>query len=191
MRRDGEREGVFDGASSVSSFRAPESGSMSMREEFDELAPGQLEELTKSLIAFALGADRQLEFLGVGGNGDELALDWEAAYGSVCGNDMAMNRLSRAQREYLEALDRFLEARSGAQGGDDFWLDPASLSAHPDWQRIRELAHACLVTLGKDHLDLVVDHEIEEAYGPQGEKLIVQRTQSRLVPKRAGGTNCE
>ena len=142
------------------------------------------DELIVALVTLSSSAERQKEICGVGCPGDEMAVDFETYYTHCRDRYEEHGILSAPQVEALDELDQYLEDRSGqSDSSEKFWLDPDALGSHPDWAEIRRLAHSCLVALGKSHLELRVDHVITHTQGPKGEPLVIQRTQTKLVPR--------
>ena len=73
----------------------------------------------------------------------EIALDFDDALRLV--SDCPQIRLESRQRESLERLSDYLDARSDA-GHASLWTESA-IRDSADWQRIRELARAALESL--------------------------------------------
>lgn len=147
------------------------------------LAVRQFDELVKTLIVLSAPADRQKEICGYGCPGDDMANDFDEYYTQARNLYVEHDLLTSEQLKVLDELDRYLEGRSG-QWNAEFWQEPSSLTSHPDWESIRGLANACLVGLGKWHLDLEVSHEIENTLASDGKPLVIQHTHMKLKEKK-------
>jgi hypothetical protein len=156
-----------------------------MTESEQELAVRQFDELIKTLITLSVPPERQVEICGFGCPGDDMANDFDSYYTHCRKLYLDHGLVETKHVKLLDELDHYLDSRSGAQYAE-FWENPDLLSSHPDWEEIRGLAHSCLVSLGKTHLDVEVSHVIENKTGPDGTPLKVQWTQLKL--KDAGTT---
>ena len=106
-----------------------------------------LDGLRDALQALAAPGDVALALVADGAvKADELALDfdnfWRAALESL------ESELTQAQRESLVAVDRLLDAMSGARHRD-LWTEEA-VRTHPKWQEVREAAKRALADFGWD-----------------------------------------
>lgn len=75
--------------------------------------------------------------------GDELVLDFDSAYaeGEFFGS------ASTSQQLAFEDLDKYIESHSGVQF-QELYTDESQLFTNPFWEKVRELAHHCIVSMG-------------------------------------------
>ncbi len=106
---------------------------------------GTLARLRQALQALALPAEKQIGLLpGFVGEADELALNFDHGR-RAAGADPAV-RLSRPQRDALDALERHLDRMCG-QVNAHLWTR-AGLRGSPQWSRVRAAARAALEAFG-------------------------------------------
>jgi 23S rRNA A1618 N6-methylase RlmF len=84
---------------------------------------------------------RYLKALGISGNIDELALEFDDV-ASLAKVKYESQQMTKQQYQWVESLATQLDEMSGVQN-EHLWTEKALMSA-PQWQKIREHAKACL-----------------------------------------------
>lgn len=106
-----------------------------------------LDGLREAVQALAAPGDVALALLPDGTvKADELALDFDN-FGRATLQSLE-SELTQAQRESLVAVDRLLDAMSGARHAD-LWTEEA-VRTHAKWQEVREAARRALADFGWD-----------------------------------------
>jgi hypothetical protein len=95
----------------------------------------------KVLSSEAVDQLRYLRALGISGNIDELALEFDDV-ASLAEVKYESHEMTKQQYKWVERLANQLDQMSGVQH-KHLWTENALIKA-PEWQKIRESAKACL-----------------------------------------------
>lgn len=134
-------------------------------------------ELIKTLHTLSSDADRQHEIVGVGAVAEEMADDFDTYFTLYYENYIEGGLLNEMETAKLRRLGEFLKDRDA-----DFW-DDLNLPINPYWELVRRHAKEILELLKMD--DLILEFERKEKYDstPDGKRLWIQNTKTRLVRK--------
>lgn len=147
------------------------------------------DELIKTILILSLPAKKQLEVMGFGNIGDEMAIDFGTYYNDCIDEFLEKNFINKNQKVYLDKINKFLDDRGGNDEYLDFWLDKEQLSIHPDWETIRKMAKNALKVLNKYHLGLKVS--IENKYSESGNNDLIEKNKNTSDNKQVSGMRNE
>lgn len=137
-------------------------------------------ELIKNLIILSLPVKEQLDIMGYGCIGDEMAIDFGTYYSDRINEYIRNNIIDKEQKKYIDKIEDFFNERGGKDEYMGFWLDNEELSTNSDWDKIRDMAKECLKVLKKDHLALKASIENKSN---NNDGLTVQVIQIELIDK--------
>ena len=104
-------------------------------------------ELQRAIYALASSPEIQLGlFPDFVCKGDELVLDFEAAYAE----GVPLSFSSDSQRLAFDELDKYLESHSGTQF-QELYMDDSQLFDNVFWRRVRVLANQCISSMGWEY----------------------------------------
>lgn len=137
----------------------------------------QFEEMIKTLIAFTLPLDAQINFYGEGVTADEMLEDFYSFY--VINKERFLKRelINEEAKKQLDDIDTLTDKWT-EEKGDKFWFEMEKYQ--DDWNILREKSKAALKFLNKDKLIIEVKHE-NELY--EKGNIVIQRTKTELKEK--------
>jgi len=137
------------------------------------------DELIKHLVVLSLPAEYQMEYIGLGDKGDELAFGFDNYYTSHKEQYLKEGFIHHEQAVLLDKMDSFFEERSG-EHYEDFW---EGVDIHSDWEKVRRKAKECIAALGKQDYGLRVRYESEKTYYNDQVQWESHSTKTELVKK--------
>ena len=136
----------------------------------------QYEQLLITLIALKSKPKRQREIYGFGHTEDEMVNDFDSYFTLRRKKLIEYGYIEKSIEEKLLVLDKFITLKSEEEN-EDFWEE---LETHQDWETIRGMAKEILKEMGKNNLDIEVNHQNE--YDAEG-NITMQRTESKIIEK--------
>lgn len=125
--------------------------------EFENLHYWKFGELIKCLILLSSEYSEQCRITQIGDIADEMAIDFETYYTEAKNGYVQLRLINENAKLKLEALDEFLEIRSGARN-PNFWTDD-DLKESSDWNLVRGYAKEILANLGYQNLVVILDRK--------------------------------
>ena len=107
----------------------------------------EMTELQRAIYALASSPEIQVGlFPDFVCKGDELVLDFEAAYTE----ENSLSSASASQKIAFDELDKYIESHSGVQF-QALYMDESELFSNLFWRRVRFLANHCIASMGWEY----------------------------------------
>ncbi|MCB9349650.1 MAG: hypothetical protein H6573_19375 [Lewinellaceae bacterium] len=125
------------------------------------------EELQKMVVILSSPADAQIEAMGYGNVGEEMAIDFNMSYPDKKAELTEAGLITKAEVAALEELDASFPDSKVVD--EDFWFDQQRLYTDPYWEIIRNKAMAARTAMGlaEVRLKVVVDEGKPDENGLQ------------------------